>query len=63
MEIRAQVGHYLLSCIPLTAHQAGWPGHGGTQRELPQSDASTHLFASQKNDTVFGQYQRSFFHT
>ena len=63
MESRAQVGHYLLSCIPLTSHQAGCPGHGGTQRKLPQCDASTQLFPPPKKDKVFGQSWCSFFHT
>ena len=32
---RAQVGHYLLSCIPLTSHQAGCPGHRWDEAEAP----------------------------
>ena len=39
---------YCLVFLSPQSHHAGCPGHGGTQRQLPQSDASTHLFASQK---------------
>ena len=34
-ESRGQVGHYLLSCIPLTSHQAGCPGHRWDAAEAP----------------------------
>ena len=43
-----------LALLSPQSHQAGCPGHGGTQRKLPQCDASTHVFSSpQKRQRVW----------